>query len=158
MSNKHWLVCRGNERGAFYGATAPPTGLMGKNSKVAELNRLSLSLSLSLSLLPPPLFPGQRLRGNYSLMGQLMSPAVSPCTQQSGPKLVKWWFLHIFVLFIHLCYKSNLSVFFVVTGFVFDLISSNHLHVSSDFFTLILSVHRLCFQMPLWTTGKDRGV
>lgn len=49
------LTCvEGTERGAFYGVTAPPTGLMGKNSKVAELNQLFLSLPLPPRFYPPP--------------------------------------------------------------------------------------------------------
>lgn len=60
MSSKHWLLCHGKpKRGPFYGTTAPPTGLMGRNSKVAELNWLFLPL---LSI--PLLFSGQKPRGN----------------------------------------------------------------------------------------------
>lgn len=46
------LCAEGTERGAFYGAKAPPTGLIRKNSKVAELNQLFLSFPL-----PPRFYP-----------------------------------------------------------------------------------------------------
>ncbi len=106
------LTCVSREgEGCFLRRISPTHRPHGKEQQGGRA-KPAVSLSPSpLASIPPLLFPGQRPRGNSPLMGQLMSSAVSPCAQHSGPKLVKRWFLHIFVLSFPFCYASNLSRF-----------------------------------------------
>lgn len=119
---------------------------------------------LSLVSFPLLVSSGQSLRGNSPLMGQLMSSAVSPCTQHSGPKFVTRCFLHIFFLFLHFCvpgltylcfyfslYRVYLWRFFLVTSrdAVFNL--------------WILSLLFPCLRSVIWLerlyrSGKNWGV
>lgn len=92
------IECRGNQEGwdfFFLGTTAPPTGVMGKNSKVAKSHQLLLSL-FSLFLFFPNLSRTETLEGLFS--------TVSPCTQYIGPKFVSRHFLQI--LSFYFCYVS----------------------------------------------------